>query len=89
MLNDRLRSTRMARGFTMQQIADVLHVGLRNYQKYESGHTCPTLEGLVKIADVLDVSTDFLLGRDDYLKSLGILVDVSRENPPRRTKSRG
>ena len=83
MFNDRLRITRMARDFTMQQMADELHMTLRNYQRYEGGHVSPTLEGLVVIADILDVPTDFLLGRDEYLKALGIFVDVSLENPPR------
>ena len=84
MLNDRIRSARMAREITLQQAADTLHISLRNYQKYESADASPTLEGLVKIADMLEVPTDYLLGRDDYLKSIGISVDVSPENPPRR-----
>ena len=83
MFNDRLRSTRMVRDLTLQQTADALHTSLRNYQKYESGDASPTLEGLVKIADLLNVPTDFLLGRDDYLKSLGVSVDVPLDNPPR------
>ena len=88
MFNDRLRSTRIARGFTLQQTADVLHTGLRNYQKYESGHASPTFDGLVKLADFLDVPVDYLLCRDDYLKALGVSVDVARESPPRRPKAK-
>ena len=86
MLNDRLRSARIARKVTLQQMADLMHMGSRNYQKYESGHTSPTLEGLVKIADILNVPTDYLLGRDDYLRSIGIYVDMPQEIPPRRPK---
>jgi len=73
----------MTRDLTQQQIADELNMGLRNYQKYESGHASPTLEGLVKIADILNVPTDYLLGRDSYLESLGVVVDVPPDNPPR------
>ena len=87
MLQDRLRTARITRGLTLQQMADALHTGLRNYQKYESGHANPTLDGLVKIADLLNVPTDFLLERDDYLKSLGVSVDVPLENPPRHPKA--
>ena len=86
MLNDRLRSARIARNVTLQKMADLMHMSLRNYQKYESGHISPTLEGLVKIADILNVPTDYLLGRDDYLKSIGICVDMPQEIPPRRPK---
>lgn len=88
MFKDRLRATRIFRGFTAQTLADQLQMGLRNYQKYESGDARPTFEGLVALADFLSVPTDFLLGRDDYLQSLGVSVDVSLECPPRRPKSR-
>ncbi len=86
MFKDRLRATRLSRGYTMQELADLLYIGLRNYQKYEGGHASPTLDGIVKIADILDVPTDFLLCRDEYLKALGVSVDVSLANPPRRPK---
>ena len=85
MFNDRLRATRMFRGFTAQALADQLNTGLRNYQKYESGDTRPTYEGLIILADALNVPIDFLLERD-YLRSLGVSVDVSLECPPRRPK---
>lgn len=87
MFKDRLRATRIYRGLTAQYLADHLQIGLRNYQKYESGDARPTFEGLVSLADLLSVPTDFLLERDDYLLSLGVSVDVSLECPPRRPKS--
>ena len=87
MFNDRLRATRISRNFTAQELADRLCVGLRNYQKYESGDARPTFEGLISLSDILNVPVDFLLERDDYLHSLGVSVDVSLECPPRRPKS--
>lgn len=87
MFKDRLRATRISRGYTAQMLADQLNTGLRNYQKYESGDARPTFEGLTILADYLNVPTDFLLERDDYLKVLGVSVDVSLECPPRRPKS--
>ena len=67
MLGERFNKTRKERGITAQQMADALQTGLRNYRKYESGHANPTLEGLVLIADILNVSTDYLLCRDEFL----------------------
>ena len=67
MLSDRLNELRKQRGITAQQMADILHTGIRNYRKYESGDAKPTLDGLVQIADILDVSTDYLLCRDEFL----------------------
>ena len=87
MFNDRLRSARITRGFTLQNAADALKVTLRTYQKYEGGDREPSYQLLVSIADLFNVPTDFLLGRDDYLKTLGVSVDVSPEGPPRHPKS--
>lgn len=86
MFHDRLRATRISRGYTLQKVADALGIPLRTYQNYEGGKREPNLLLLVDIADFLQVPTDFLLGRDDYLKSLGVSVDVSLACPPRRPK---
>lgn len=67
MLPERLNQTRKSKGITAQYMADRLCTGIRNYRKYESGDAKPTLDGLVQIADILDVSTDYLLGRDEWL----------------------
>lgn len=85
---DRLRSVRMYRGITQQTMADRIGVALRTYQQYEQGRTSPSFELLVAIADVLNVPTDYLLGRDAYLESLGASFDAPRTDPPRRPKSK-
>ena len=84
MFNDRLRSARITRGLIQQQVADALNVSLRNYQKYEKGDYRPTFEGLVEIAELLCIPIDYLLGRDEYLQTIGVTVDISPKNPPRR-----
>ncbi len=86
MFCDRLRATRIYRGYTLQKTADALDIPLRTYQNYEAGDREPHLALLVLIANLFDVPIDFLLERDDYLKSLGVSVDVSLECPPRRSK---
>lgn len=86
MFCDRLRACRITRRATLQETADAIEISLRTYQKYESGQVFPDYDHLVSLADFLNVPTDFLLGRDDYLKSLGVSVDVPAEGPPRRPK---
>jgi len=65
MFNIRLNQTRKEKGYTAQQMADKLTISLSTYRKYESGHRSPNLEMLSKIADILEVSVDYLLCRDD------------------------
>ena len=88
MFNDRIRSARIFRGYTLQKEADMLDISLRTLQNYEAGEREPPFYILVKMADLLDVPTDFLLGRDEYLCSLGVSVDVPPEGPPRHPKPR-
>lgn len=76
MFGKRLRAARMARKYTQQRLADTVDIALRSYQCYEQGTRYPSYDLLVQFADILEVPTDWLLGRDDYLKSLGVSVDV-------------
>lgn len=75
MFNKRLREMRIKRGFTQQNMSDKIGVALRSYQCYETGTRKPSLDLLIIIADILTISTDYLLGRDDYLKFLGVSFD--------------
>ncbi len=75
MFGIRLNKLRKLRGFTAQKMADAIGVNLHSYRKYESNDRQPSYEILVQIADILDVSTDYLLGRDGFLKAHGVFVD--------------
>lgn len=75
MFNKRLRALRMKNKYTQQNMADMLGITLNTYQKYEQGTRTPSFDCLVKIADIFKVLTDYLLCRDDFLKSLGVSVD--------------
>ena len=59
----RLREIRMERRLTQMQVADSIHVALRTYQCSEQGKREPSFATLIALADVLEVSTDDLLGR--------------------------
>ena len=75
MFGKRLRSVRMLRHLTQQKTADLVDISLQSYQKYEQGTRCPSFDLLVQIADILDVSIDYLLGRDEWLASHGVSFD--------------
>ena len=75
MFNKRLRALRMKHKYTQQRMADMLDLSLNAYQKYEQAERMPPYDCLVKIADLFNVPTDYLLGRDAFLESLGVSVD--------------
>ena len=61
-----LRVLRQAYGFTQQDVAQKLNIAYQSYQAYERGITLPTLKNFVAIADLFDVSLEYLLGRKDF-----------------------
>lgn len=62
----RLRELRIERNMKQQTLADAVNIALRTYQHYEKGDREPSLSTLVALADVLEVSTDDLLGRSGH-----------------------
>ncbi len=63
---DRLRELRIQSKMTQREIAIYLGIAQPSYIRYENGKSEPTLECLVKIANLYDVSVDYLLGRSNY-----------------------
>ena len=61
-----LNIIRKNNGLTAQYMADKLNINIRSYRAYESNDREPSLGALVKVANALNVSTDFLLGRTDF-----------------------
>ena len=59
-----LKHFRQMNALTQKQMADCLGMSERGYRNYEIGQREPNLSDLVKIADLLNVSLDALIGRD-------------------------
>ena len=62
----RLKRERNFSGLTQKQMAELLNIPLRRYEAYEALGThnrTPDIELIAKMAEVLDISTDVLLGR--------------------------
>lgn len=63
---ENLKEQRKLYGYTQRQVAEKLGISQPSYIRYENGSSEPTLENLVKLADLFDVSVDYLLGRKEY-----------------------
>lgn len=61
----RLKEARKCKNFKQKEMAELLGIKLRSYQQYEGGQRRPDYETLVALADYLDVTTDYLLGRTE------------------------
>lgn len=63
LFSDRLKNLRKKNQLTQQELADKVGTNRVNITKWETGRTEPTLENVVKLAKILDTTTDELLGR--------------------------
>ena len=60
---DRLREIREKRNITQVRLSIAAEVSQETISAYESGKAMPSAETLIKMADFLNTSTDYLLGR--------------------------
>lgn len=62
----RLKELRLEKGYTQQALAEKLNIKQQSYIRYEYGTGEPSLDTLKKLAVILEVSSDYLLGLSDY-----------------------
>jgi len=72
MLNQQIRKLRLARNISQVELAKALGVTKQSVSNWENDNIQPSVEMLMKLADVFSVSTDYLLGIDS-----GEYIDVS------------
>jgi transcriptional regulator with XRE-family HTH domain len=65
----RLRNARKTKKLTQEELATLVGTTKTTISNYETGYSTPSFEMLNKIANVLDVTTDYLLGRSDVPQS--------------------
>ncbi len=68
MLHERIREQRLSHGLNQVQLAVQLSVTKQSVSNWENDNILPSVEMLVKLADLFGVSTDYLLGREDCVR---------------------
>lgn len=79
--SEKLKNLRVEHGDTQSALATKLNVSQNAVYNWENGKREPNLETILKIADIYDVSTDYLMGldnKDDLIVNynLGGLPDI-------------
>lgn len=67
-----LRALRTEKNMTQADVANALEIDRSTYTKYESGKSKPDSIMLQKIANLFNVSTDYLLGRTNERQNYNI-----------------
>lgn len=60
-----LKDIRVKRNMTQQAVANYINCSSVVYSRYESGKRQPSIETLLKLAELFGVTLDFLLGRQN------------------------
>lgn len=61
--NTVLKKLRKEKKLTQTELASKLDISQKSYSNWESGKAEPTLDNIIKLANILDTTTDELLGR--------------------------
>ena len=83
MFGDKLREVRSIRGITQEQLAELADTSRAMIGRYETTDQLPALDTLIRIADALGVSTDYLLGRTEAMDAAFAGRYVEPPRPPR------
>ncbi len=97
-IGEKIRELRVEHELLQRELAAKIHIASNTLSQFECGKANPSLEVLSALADVLEVSTDYLLGREDdfgqvtiYQQTDGIesltsaeqkIIDALRRNAP-------
>lgn len=83
----RIKQERLKKGWTQKQVADMLGVEVGTFSGYERSYRTPETKTLEKLANLYQVSADYLLGRHESWPSQENLPDeleleqLIREHP--------
>lgn len=66
MFKDRFTETLKTTKYTQAEIANKVHVSRQCITDYKKGKTVPSIETLILLCKVLEVSSDYLLELSDY-----------------------
>lgn len=64
MLLPRIKELREAAGLSQKRLAEILELHRTQYQRYETGESPVPVDFLIKLADLYDVTLDYIVGRE-------------------------
>lgn len=76
----RIKALRKKNKLTQNQLSGLLHMSRSTVLKYETGRQIPPVNIICDIADIFDVSTDYLYGVSDYSFPLSKLNEIFYED---------
>lgn len=60
-IGQRIQVRRKQRGYTQEQLADLMNVSIQMVSNLERGNKAIRIDNLIKLSEILEVSTDYIL----------------------------
>lgn len=87
MLGDNIRKYRKLNNMSQDELAEKLEVTRQSISLWETGQTQPSLENIIALSKLFNVSTDELLVADKTeLSTSNTVASPNKENPPKKPK---
>ncbi len=83
LLADRITMLRKKSGWSQEELADKLNVSRQSVSKWESAQSVPDLDKILKLSELFDVTTDFLL-KDEIPQEKDEVAEDSEVIPPQK-----
>ena len=79
MFANKLRELRNEKNISQFQLANIIHATQTQISKWENGAIEPSLTQLQQLANALEVSTDYLLGRENDIGLVEVKTDLTTD----------
>lgn len=81
-IGNRIFKKRKQMGLTQEALADKMNVSIQMISNLEHGNKAIKIENLIKISDILDVSTDYILkGTSEQGEEIDLLEKINLLTP--------
>ena len=72
-IGQRIQARRKQRGYTQEQLADLMNVSIQMVSNLERGNKAIRIDNLIKLSEILEVSTDYILTGKETTNDIGAL----------------
>lgn len=84
-IGERLQKLRKDKQYTQEQLAEILGVSRQAISKWESDQGQPEINNVIKLSEIYNVTTDYILqGKNDYHEPIST-EPISRISPIGKT----
>ena len=79
LIGDKLIQPRREKGYSQEQLANILNVSRQAVSKWEAGNSTPELDKIIILADIFNVSVDYLV-RDNMVNQEQVKIVENNSN---------